>query len=275
MSHPHDDTDPIEHDPTGMRALLGSLPDPEPMPADLVTRIEAALADEARIRGGWPAPAVAGAEPLAAAVPADDEGRVVPLRRRSRWHLVAVAAAVAAVLGTGGVVLDSLRPGGLQASLVGAEDSAAGGSDSGGSAPEVTEKPLRTLLAEDDELGVVILEGGPGFTSASLAEEVRASLPWDGTGRRGSASPTLDSPQGVAPRSSIGPLGTAAGARACADGVGVPDRDTIVIALAEVDGSPAAVLVATSETGARRVWAVARTCSANAPGVLSGPVPVA
>ncbi len=275
MSHPHDDTDPIEHDPTGMRALLGSLPDPEPMPADLVTRIEAALADEARIRGGWPAPAAAGVEPLAAAVPADAEGRVVPLRPRSRWHLVAVAAAVVAVLGTGGVVLDSLRPGGLQASLVGAEDSAAGGSSADGPAPEVSEKPMRTLLAEDDELGVVVLEGGPGFTTAGLADEVRASLPWDGTGRRASASPTLDAGQGVAPSSALGPLGTAAGARACADAVGVPDGDTIVIDLAEVDGRPAAVLVATSETGVRRVWAVARSCSAQAPGVLSGPVPVA
>ena len=39
MTHRHDDADPIEHDPTGMRALLGSLPDPGPMPDDLVARI--------------------------------------------------------------------------------------------------------------------------------------------------------------------------------------------------------------------------------------------
>ena len=48
MSQPHDDTAPVEHDPTGMRALLASLPDPGPMPDDLVARISAALAAEAR-----------------------------------------------------------------------------------------------------------------------------------------------------------------------------------------------------------------------------------
>ena len=47
---PHDDTAPVEHDPTGMRALLASLPDPGPMPDDLVARISAALAAEARAR---------------------------------------------------------------------------------------------------------------------------------------------------------------------------------------------------------------------------------
>ena len=48
MSHPHDDTAPVEHDPTGMRALLASLPEPGPMPDDLVARISAALAAEAQ-----------------------------------------------------------------------------------------------------------------------------------------------------------------------------------------------------------------------------------
>ena len=67
VSHPHDDDARVEHDPTGMRDLLAALPDPGPMPADLVARIEAALADE--VRG--------------AAVP--ETGSVVPLRRgRSR-----------------------------------------------------------------------------------------------------------------------------------------------------------------------------------------------
>ena len=47
VSHPHDDSAPVEHDPTGMRALLASLPDPGPMPDDLVARISAALQAEA------------------------------------------------------------------------------------------------------------------------------------------------------------------------------------------------------------------------------------
>ena len=48
MSQQHDDTAPVEHDPTGMRALLASLPEPGPMPDDLVARISAALAVEAQ-----------------------------------------------------------------------------------------------------------------------------------------------------------------------------------------------------------------------------------
>ena len=52
MSHSHDDTAPVEHDPTGMRALLASLPEPGPMPDDLVARISAALAVEAQRGNG-------------------------------------------------------------------------------------------------------------------------------------------------------------------------------------------------------------------------------
>ena len=52
MTESHDDRTPVEHDPTGMRALLSSLPDPGPMPEDLVARITAALAHEAGADAG-------------------------------------------------------------------------------------------------------------------------------------------------------------------------------------------------------------------------------
>jgi hypothetical protein len=47
---PHDGDVPFEDDPTGMRALLSSLPDPGPMPDDLVARIQASLLSESRSR---------------------------------------------------------------------------------------------------------------------------------------------------------------------------------------------------------------------------------
>ena len=40
------DPDDLDEDPTGIRALLGSLPDPGPMPDDLVARIQASLTAE-------------------------------------------------------------------------------------------------------------------------------------------------------------------------------------------------------------------------------------
>ena len=52
-----------EHDPTGIRELLSALPDPGPMPADLVSRINASIAAEQSAREGG--------------------GTVVPLRPRS------------------------------------------------------------------------------------------------------------------------------------------------------------------------------------------------
>ncbi|GGL39911.1 hypothetical protein H9L10_13580 [Phycicoccus endophyticus] len=268
MTRPHDETDPVEHDPTGMRALLGSLGDPGPMPTDLVTRIEAALADEARRAGTWPAPAAHDGAPWPSALPADpDAAQVLTLRRRTRWQVLAVAAAVVGVLGVGGVVVQALRPGGLTASVGMSEDSADAGAASG---PEVAETGARTLLAEDDELGVVVLQSGRDYSTASLAEQVRASLPWDGTGRRASSAPTMQA-QAEGPGKALGPVGTAAGARSCAQGLGVPDRDTVVVDLAVVDGSPAAVLVATAESGRRTVWAVERTCSVTQADVLGGP----
>ena len=88
-----DDRDrPVEHDPTGMRALLANLPDPGPMPDDLVARISAALQAEVRSGGS------------AVDDGPDAVGSVVPLRRRSRVRylgLAAVAAVAAGVLGLG------------------------------------------------------------------------------------------------------------------------------------------------------------------------------
>ncbi len=143
-----------------------------------------------------------------------------------------------------------------------------------GATSQLADGGERTLLAEDDELGVVVLASGRGYSTASLADEVRATLPWDGTGRK-SASPAPSRAAADGPAAGLGPLATAAGARSCADGVGVPAGETVVIDLAGVDGRPAAVLVATAESGERTVWAVRRTCSAQAPGVIAGPTRVA
>ena len=89
-----------EHDPTGIRDLLSSLPDPGPMPADLVARINASIAAEQSAR---------------------EDSTVVPLRRRRwGWQHIGVAAAAAAVLGIGlPALLTGTGPGDVMASLSG------------------------------------------------------------------------------------------------------------------------------------------------------------
>src|SRR6476661_6124120 len=94
-----------EHDPTGIRNLLSALPDPGPMPADLVARINASIA----------------AEQSARERSTGQGATVVPLRRRRwGWQQMGVAAAVVAILGFGlPALLSGTGPGAVLASLSG------------------------------------------------------------------------------------------------------------------------------------------------------------
>lgn len=296
MTHRHDDADPIEHDPTGMRALLGSLPDPGPMPEDLVARITAALEEEARhqrtapgvTRGvrpsETPAPTVArpggsaGGDPTAGPrgdSDGDPRGDVVPLHRRRVWQLLGVAAAAVVALGVGGLVVDQLSPGGLQASLglaSGATDSVAAESDAAGDAPAASSMApdeQTGRVATDDALHVVVLASGGEYTQGDLADRA-ADLAPEGVADPGSpeAGP-LDETAGTDQ-----PLASPSGARACASVIGVDPSEPLLVDLAAYEGHRAAVIVATGPDGSRRAWAVRRDCRAGSPGVLAGPVQV-
>ncbi|MFC6704679.1 hypothetical protein [Flexivirga alba] len=92
MTTPPDD---FENDPTGMRDLLRSLPEPGPMPQDVTDRITAALAAEHAGRAG------------------DDRSNVTPLARTGttarkpgtrRWMQALGGVAAAAVVATVAVV---------------------------------------------------------------------------------------------------------------------------------------------------------------------------
>ncbi len=237
-----DDDDPVEHDPTGMRDLLAHLPEPGPMPADLVSRINASLAREAQSGGlaGSGRHAVLPLEP--------------PRRSRRRWQVLGVAAAVVGVLGLGGLALNTL-PSGVEASfgLAGASDDSgaadSGGADSGARA--------ESSLTE----GAMVVMSGHSYTSQGLDDE---------------AATLLDSDPGAFPPvggEGVGALGTPDGARACADALGVPEGALLMVDVATVDGAPGAVLVATSR-GVNTAYAVQRSCSPASPGMLAGPVTV-
>jgi len=261
VSQSHDDTAPVEHDPTGMRALLASLPAPGPMPDDLVARISAALAAEEQ-RGD-------GIEQLwhldddraggaAAATPtlddADAVAPVVPLRRRVGMRHVAVAAAVVGVLGLGGFLVKSV-PGDVAASL-------ASGGDSGAAADSAAGPKAQALVAPEAGSGeVVVVMSGVDHTSDRL--DVTARELDDGT-----LDPIADL---SAESPSLGPIATPIGARTCATALGIPADAGILVDVSEVDGVSAAVLVVHSAQG-RTAWAVDRACTTGNTGLIRGPV---
>ena len=258
MTHPKDDGSAMDHDPTGVRDLLSRLPAPGPMPDELVARITAALAaesDAARADGG-----AAG-------------GEVVPLpqrRRSSRLRHLGVAAAVVTALGLGGYGLTALQGGGAPAvdALTSRDDSggavgeAESGADAraesdgqGGSAPA-----LRGLPAPGSG-EVVVVMSGTQYTSGALAATAGAVA----------SGPVAPLPDLAAEAPTIGPIGTPLGARTCADALGIPSSAGLVVDVAEVDGRPAAVIVAFSPEG-RTAFAVERSCTTGTSSPIAGPV---
>lgn len=266
MTHPHDDTAPVEHDPTGMRALLASLPEPGPMPDDLVARISAALAAEAGRGSGieqfWgPSDRADAADPTGPTdttdrTTTDAVARVVPLRRRPRLRHLGVAAAVVGVIGLGGYALGSM-PGDLTASFGagGAADSAAGDD----SAAEAGAKALVAPLPGSGD--VVVIMSGIDHDSQRLADTARQL-------DEGSVDP-LTALGAESP--SIGPIGTAVGARAGADSLGIEADAGILVDVGEGAGASAAVLVVHDSRG-RSAWAVDRSCTTGNTGLIRGPV---
>jgi hypothetical protein len=268
VSQQHDDTAPVEHDPTGMRALLASLPEPGPMPDDLVARISAALAVEAQRGDGidqlW---SLDEHDEAARAGDPDDNdaadagAQVMPLRRRRGWlRYVAVAAAVLGVLSLGGFLVKSL-PGDVMAAFgttSGSADSAAGAQDS---------------AAGSDALAFVAPQAGSGEVVVVMSGVDHAADRLDVTAGE-LDNGTLDPIAELSAESpSLGPIATPIGARACATALGIPADAGILVDISEVDGVSAAVLVVHSDEG-RTAWAVDRSCTTGNTGLIRGPVPL-
>ncbi len=255
MTAPHDShPESLDEDPTGMRALLSSLPDPGPMPDDLVERITASLAAEQ-------------------AGPVLDE--LAERRRRLPRRPILVAAAAAAVVVAGGTILSSGLPGSIVASVQasGSAGSAAGGSaadaDSGAdlraeSQNKGTEPPAAVGFDTDN---VVVVHTGTAYAAAALAREATTlrDAPAIGDAHVEGTDDAADTGSGVA---------SLAGARACASALGVPQTSTVVVDVATVDHTAAAVLLAEAPDGTSTAYAVGLFCGQDAPDVLAGPVTV-
>jgi hypothetical protein len=232
-----------DDDPTGMRALLSSLPDPGPMPDDLVARITASLAAEHERR------------PARQVVHQARSSRRAPV-----WRTAGLAAAAAAVIGLGaGSLLTSTAPGdvgalfgGSRSETASSADAAGGDSSAGGSAGP-----------EAQTAAVSIHHTNRAYTSSGFVDQARALL----------ADPGETLPPLGAESPAIGPIGTETGLRSCLSALTSEPFTAVLADLGSFDGHPAAVVVVTTETG-RAAYAVQRTCTTGRPAPLAGPVPV-
>jgi hypothetical protein len=248
------------HDPVqaAVRTLLRNAPDPGPMPADLVRRIEDSLAQAAVRRAGdhelfdelgfgepsatepvdessdtivFPAP------PDGEADHANEADELAP--RRRRWTVVGAAAAGVAILTLGGAVLVN-QTRSANDGLASIPPSGA----SGGSAGSVHVQVSTTTYTKDD-----------------LATKAKALLD----------SPGPDASVGDAP--SAGPLVTQSGAGGCVNALGAADAGAVSIDIATYEGQAAAVVVV-RRSDTTTVYAVQRDCGDGDAGIIQDALPV-
>ncbi|WP_323095541.1 hypothetical protein [Intrasporangium sp. YIM S08009] len=236
-----------------VRGLLAApAPDAGPMPDAVADRIAAALAQEARLRvDRGPL-----ADASAPAGPHDEHATVLEMRRPQRRHrpyyLAAAVAAAALVVAAGASALHlTKRPN--STAVIG------GGFTS--STPATS--PATTPSTGDS--GVHIQLGRTAYAAATLGAQARELLD----------HPRAPLRPGAAEAPAIGPIGTDVGLASCLEGLGVaaPAPSAVSADLATFEGRPAAVVVVTRD-GASSAWAVERSCSAQAPGVLHPETPV-
>jgi hypothetical protein len=252
----HDD----DTDPTGMRALLRGLPDPGPMPDDLVERIHASLAD---------LPAFDATAEVGAAATAD-VSRGTTGTRPAWWIRHGGKAAIAAVVLIGGGAMATGQLGSL-----GSGDDA--GSATAGSAGEDQTDTLARTTPDSDTSKDYSAEGSSGAQVTPGKVVVRQSgRDYSSTGLATQLAPAYTGPTTTplaAEAPGIGPIGTEIGVRSCLEALGLPRDSAADVDLATLDTTPTAVLIVTVE-GTRTAYAVGRDCTTGNPSVLAGPVPL-
>ena len=239
-----------DDDPTGVRALLSSLPEPDPMPEHLVERINASLAAEQAQR----------------ATEASHTS-VTPLlsnpRRRPTRFVFAIAGAAAAVALIA-VYSSSLFTTSQTTSISGAAIRASTSSPrDGGSPPSAAYRvPAAAGSAATAALMQIRLSGAR-YTRAGFAAQAQSF-------RRSPVAPI----QPAQPKSSsVGPAGTAPGLRECLGVIGAAGAQEVRADVAFYEGQPAVIIVATMN-GKPMAYAVGRECSHAQPAVLHQATPL-
>lgn len=274
-------------DPTGVRALLANLPDPGPMPEELMARISQSLELEQRRRAAHAA-TTAPAEPSTPAQPADRAGgAVVSLdterarRRPGRTILWLGGAAAVAMVAT--LSVNQLVGGDSADTGVAAKVPASSASDSDSEALEDAggEAAADEGSAEDwdaagdaaqpeppaiPEHGAMATPGGSAAESSVQITTASGTVTLSATGWGDEARTWLaDNPS-----RGQGQLST----QEAADCIAVADLDTqlapgIVVAQATWDDQPG-MLVVTEGTATSTGWVLSPDCT----NLLSGPVPL-
>lgn len=252
---------PDDLDPTGIRALLSGMPDPGPMPPDLVQRIQASIAAEQAARAGAVRPD-ASVLPLHARGASADLGhaRPGPAGRRQRWQRFALVAAAAAVAAVAVPAVLSGSPSWLTSFTASSQGSAASVSELHSTASiDSSAGAARSPVA-----GVTIYASGAAYTASGFSQQAATF-----------AAAQLAPVAPPAPKaSSLGPAADPAGLAPCLAALHL-DRTALVRAdLATFEGRSAVVIVATSASvpTTRRAYAVDRGCTSGTVQVLAGPV---
>jgi hypothetical protein len=229
-------------DQLAVRRVLQRVPDPGPMPADVIARLDSALASAGTTTVAAPATVV----PLRAS---ERRSGVLGRLAESRLTKSLVAAAAVGLIGIGGYSAISRNPsgtaGGSTASR--ANDSSAGG----GVVPKTAER-LSDVRAQ---------ASGTAYTKANIA---------------GLVTQRLAAPQAVSGGAAGGdsafegesPLATTTGLQACLRGLDATNAVPKLVDLATYEGKPAAILVLPTANGGEELWVVSRTCSPGHDGTL-------
>lgn len=248
-----------DEDPTGVRALLSSLPEPEPMPEHVVDRINASLAAEQAER--------------AARMSETSETSVTPLLSRLRARparvLFATAGAAAAV------ALVAVVGSSLTTVQQAADSTAAGGPLSGVASPPLTEEDsrfsagaARTAPGPAGPQAPAAASGGfeavqseVRYTRADFVKQARSlALASEASSLKRVEPPTIQGGHAAASKlASPGPLGTAAGLQACLRAIGADKAQVVRADVSTYEGKPAAVILATTN-GKTLAYAVGRQC---------------
>ena len=280
-----------EPDPTGVRAILSALPDPGPMPLDLVHRITASLEVE-RARGeretrDGPAPTGhATVSSLSTARERRARGGRIPVIAAAASIVVLAGAVVMGILMTGwglgmgsssdsaveqlaGAAADSGAEAGADADTFGSTESAP--QADGTSAPDATDERSSAMS------GIAVLATGAVLTGTTLSDHARVLRDDPATlGHDADAEAALT-------RSMVG---TAEGAAGCLGGLlSIPTEEALGLLagmdVVRFDGAFAAVIIASGPGStvdppqpASTAYLVPLDCGPRSAALLHAPVPI-